>query len=101
MHVPSTGNYTIAQLLAFSHIQDFIDKARIFVKGGTGGQGSVRLATPGGDGGDVVIEAVPGMNSLREVSLSEKSFKAGTGSYASDSAHPIKGEGLGANTQRS
>ena len=46
------------------------DRVRIYVRGGTGGQGSSYFGGMGGDGGDVVVQSVPNA-SLNHFSLKE------------------------------
>lgn len=63
----------------------------MFVKGGTGGQGSATKGFEGGDGGDVLLRAVSGMNSMNHLYM--KSFAALSGSYGAISKGKEKGEG--------
>ncbi len=57
----------------------FIDKVRIYARGGRGGQGSSRLGGVGGVGGDVVVCAVEGSN-LRDVArMRTRRFVGGAG----------------------
>jgi len=44
-------------LLQLSHRTKFIDRLRLYVKGGAGGQGYPKYGGMGGDGGDVVFVA--------------------------------------------
>ena len=63
----------------------FVDKVRIYARGGTGGQGSSQLGGFGGEGGDVFVRAVEG-SSLSDLSRREsRRFIAGVGGSASRS----------------
>src|SRR2546422_11385623 len=83
------------------------DKARIYVEGGAGGNGSVsfrreahvpRGGPDGGDGGrggDVVVLADPDLRDL-SVYRSRREFKAGRGGHGQGAQrHGAAGEGLG------
>eukprot|EP00051_Salpingoeca_urceolata_P018034 m.251106 g.251106 ORF g.251106 m.251106 type:complete len:415 (+) comp19105_c0_seq4:151-1395(+) len=65
----------------------FVDCVRVFVRGGTGGQGSRRLCMAGGDGGDVVARATLGCHDLNEVA-DLKRLKADAGASAQRSHKP-------------
>jgi Obg family GTPase CgtA len=70
----------------------FVDRIRVFVKAGTGGQGSKVLSRSGGDGGDVLVRAVDGIHSFNH--LQNTKFKAGSGSNACRQVlFPSQGEG--------
>ena len=61
---PSSPNPTITHTHTHTtrHAKQgkLIDQVRVYVRGGTGGQGSSRLGGLGGDGGDVIARAQPG-----------------------------------------
>lgn len=46
------------------------DRARIYVRGGGGGQGSPSFGGMGGDGGDIIVQCLPRDN-LRHFTLRE------------------------------
>lgn len=46
------------------------DRARIYVRGGGGGQGSPRFGGMGGDGGDVIVKCLP-YGDLRHFAIKE------------------------------
>lgn len=73
----------------------FIDKVRIYARGGTGGQGSRKLGGVGGVGGDVSVCAVEGSN-LRDMAvLKTRRFVAGLGGMGErSSASGRKGKGI-------
>lgn len=52
--------------------QRFVDRARVFVKGGTGGQGSRSRGAPGGDGGDVYCTANRHCASLYDAAVTKR-----------------------------
>lgn len=69
----------------FQGLGKFVDKVRIYARGGTGGQGSSQLGGLGGDGGDVCVRAVEG-SSLNDLARREsRRFIAGVGGSASRS----------------
>ena len=61
-----------------SNESSFVDRARVFVVGGTGGQGHKRFASPGADGGDVFVQADATVHNLRSVAEKHR-YKAGAG----------------------
>ncbi|XP_032218257.2 GTP-binding protein 10 isoform X2 [Nematostella vectensis] len=69
-----------------SHISErgrLCDHARLYVRGGSGGQGSMAHAGMGGDGGDVILECRDGA-SLQPFTLREnRRFTAGRGTHYS------------------
>lgn len=73
----------------------FIDKVRIYARGGTGGQGSSKLGCVGGLGGDVSVCAMEGSN-LRDIAhLKRRRFVAGVGGMSErSSAAGKKGAGI-------
>ena len=63
----------------------FVDKVRIYVRGGTGGQGSSKVGGVGGVGGDVCVCTVEGAN-LRDIAnLKTRRFLAGVGGMSEQS----------------
>eukprot|EP00731_Ephydatia_muelleri_P008016 Em0004g354a len=77
-------SYVKAHLRSYSSKNQqgkLIDQVRIYVRGGTGGQGSSRLGGLGGDGGDVVARAQPG--SLAHIAKSSsRRFVAPNGGHS-------------------
>lgn len=69
-----------------------MDRVRIHVRAGSGGQGSARLGAPGGNGGDVVAEADERVSSLLSVSRLRR-LHAGSGDPGISRGRGIKGEG--------
>ncbi len=70
----------------------FLDQAKIFIKSGSGGAGSVSFRREkyvefggpdggsGGRGGDVIVQCVDGLNTLIDYRY-QQHFKAGTGTH--------------------
>eukprot|EP00050_Salpingoeca_kvevrii_P000834 m.157094 g.157094 ORF g.157094 m.157094 type:complete len:400 (+) comp10226_c0_seq2:3533-4732(+) len=79
--------------LAKKSEQDFVDSARVFVRAGTGGQGSLKLGASGGDGGDVFVEARRGLQSLAAVSAAKR-YRAQSGENANARLQARKGESV-------
>lgn len=73
----------------------FVDKVRIHARGGTGGQGSSKLGSMGGLGGDVSVCAVEGSN-LRDIArMKTRRFVGGVGGMGErSSASGKKGSGV-------
>ena len=78
--LPPPPPLPLAGMHVMYHTQSsFVDKVRIYARGGTGGQGSSKLGSVGGLGGDVLVCSVEGSN-LRDISrLATRRFVAGVG----------------------
>jgi GTPase involved in cell partitioning and DNA repair len=63
--------------------QAFIDRVRVHVKGGGGGQGSRKMGRSGGQGGDVVAVAEETVTSLRHLLQGPSRLAGGSGDHAS------------------
>ncbi|XP_043546290.1 GTP-binding protein 10 isoform X1 [Chiloscyllium plagiosum] len=82
-------------LSVLSKYGSFIDNLRIYVRGGSGGMGLLRLGGEGGKGGDVWVVAQDGM-SLKKIKdkYPSKRFVAGVGANSSiRSLKGVKGNG--------
>lgn len=71
--------------------QRFVDRTRVYAKGGTGGQGSKRNGD-GGDGGDVLVVARDGTRSLSDAAATHR-FEAAAGKPAARRQGSLKGQG--------
>src|SRR5215204_1109993 len=73
---PDRLRYAIAAFVVKGGAMHFLDQAKIFIRSGAGGPGAVSFRREkfieyggpdggeGGKGGDIVFEAVPGLNTL-------------------------------------
>jgi GTPase involved in cell partitioning and DNA repair len=66
---------------------------RVFAKAGTGGQGSAKLGSVGGPGGDVVVETAAHLTSLNHIAATDCRFHAGPGSNGTHKMKAAKGAG--------
>lgn len=71
--------------------EGFIDRLRIHVRAGTGGQGSIRQGAVGGDGGDVYVEATKHIASLNHIAA-ERRIKAENGENGTSKLKARKGK---------
>eukprot|EP00049_Salpingoeca_infusionum_P019249 m.361061 g.361061 ORF g.361061 m.361061 type:complete len:490 (-) comp19305_c0_seq1:468-1937(-) len=69
----------------------FVDQARVFVCGGTGGQGSKKMGLIGSDGGSVIVRASAYQHNLRGVSQTKR-FKANAGDAAQPKRKALPGK---------
>lgn len=72
--------------------QSFVDRVRVHVRAGSGGQGAARLGAAGGDGGDVLVVADSSVHSLAALQQAQR-IRAGPGMPGARRAHSVKGEG--------
>lgn len=80
IHVVHNTNILIFQLQV-SHKTKFLDRIRVYVKGGTGGQGYPKYGGLGGDGGNVYFVAGESENLYEFANeYPKKRFLAGKGS---------------------
>ncbi|EGD74145.1 GTP-binding protein Obg [Salpingoeca rosetta] len=89
--VGGTSTAVCRAMSSGSSESSFVDRARIFVVGGTGGQGHKRMGSAGGDGGNVFVQADASIHNLRDIAQKHR-FKAGPGDPGSKKYKSVPGE---------